>query len=121
MTKPELGTKRLCAHCGAKFYDLHHSPITCPKRETVFEVAPVSSRIGSKRAPVQDIELGSPENDEVQSVSSGEGDDAEVEGVEPEEEVEPDDAGQNGAALIEEIEGDEAEVTVVTEEDEDDE
>jgi hypothetical protein len=31
MTKPELGTKRLCARCGAKFYDLHNSPITCPQ------------------------------------------------------------------------------------------
>jgi hypothetical protein len=29
MTKPELGTKRMCASCGARFYDLLHSPITC--------------------------------------------------------------------------------------------
>jgi uncharacterized protein (TIGR02300 family) len=45
MTKPELGTKRLCAHCGAKFFDLNHAPITCPKCGTVvFEVMPVSLR-----------------------------------------------------------------------------
>lgn len=40
MAKPELGTKRLCAGCGAKFYDLNKSPIVCPKCATVYEVAP---------------------------------------------------------------------------------
>ena len=27
MAKPELGSKRLCASCGAKFYDLNKTPI----------------------------------------------------------------------------------------------
>ena len=36
MAKPDLGTKRLCAGCGAKFYDLNRTPIVCPKCETVF-------------------------------------------------------------------------------------
>ena len=40
MAKPELGTKRLCAGCGAKFYDLNKDPIVCPKCSTVFEIAP---------------------------------------------------------------------------------
>ena len=31
MAKPGLGTKRLCPHCGAKFYDLDKDPIVCPK------------------------------------------------------------------------------------------
>jgi uncharacterized protein (TIGR02300 family) len=35
VSKPELGTKRLCGNCGAKFYDLHHDPIVCPKCATV--------------------------------------------------------------------------------------
>jgi uncharacterized protein (TIGR02300 family) len=43
MTKPELGTKRLCASCGARFYDLLHSPITCPKCSTVLATPDVSS------------------------------------------------------------------------------
>ena len=38
MAKPELGTKRLCGSCGAKFYDLSKDPIVCPKCETVFEI-----------------------------------------------------------------------------------
>ena len=36
MAKPDLGTKRLCGNCGAKFYDLDKNPIVCPKCETVF-------------------------------------------------------------------------------------
>ena len=39
MAKPELGTKRLCAGCGAKFYDLNKDPIHCPKCGVVYEVA----------------------------------------------------------------------------------
>jgi uncharacterized protein (TIGR02300 family) len=38
VAKPELGTKRLCGSCGAKFYDLSKDPIVCPKCGTVFEV-----------------------------------------------------------------------------------
>jgi uncharacterized protein (TIGR02300 family) len=43
VAKPELGTKRLCGNCGAKFYDLSKDPIVCPKCSTVFQVvAPVT-------------------------------------------------------------------------------
>lgn len=31
MSKPELGTKRDCPSCGAKFYDLNKNPVVCPK------------------------------------------------------------------------------------------
>ena len=44
MAKPELGTKRLCTNCGAKFYDLSKDPIVCPKCHTVLELAAVSAR-----------------------------------------------------------------------------
>jgi uncharacterized protein (TIGR02300 family) len=40
VAKPELGTKRLCAGCAAKFYDLNKTPITCPTCGTIFEVIP---------------------------------------------------------------------------------
>ena len=101
MTKQELGTKRLCAHCGAKFYDLHHSPIICPKCETVFEVAPVSSRFASERAPAPEAK------DEAQLPSLGEDEAAEGDAVEPED-----------AELIEEVEEDGAEVTDFFQDDE---
>jgi uncharacterized protein (TIGR02300 family) len=31
MAKPELGTKRVCVQCGARFYDLMKQPAICPK------------------------------------------------------------------------------------------
>jgi uncharacterized protein (TIGR02300 family) len=31
MAKPELGMKRLCVACGAKFFDLMKAPAVCPK------------------------------------------------------------------------------------------
>nr|WP_321445914.1 TIGR02300 family protein [uncultured Cohaesibacter sp.] len=38
MARPELGTKRVCLECGAKYYDLNRDPITCPKCGTIFEM-----------------------------------------------------------------------------------
>ena len=52
MAKPDLGTKRLCQSCGAKFYDLSKTPIVCPKCETVFVVAPVTTRGKPDTRPV---------------------------------------------------------------------
>lgn len=31
MAKPDLGLKRTCVACGAKFYDLTRQPAVCPK------------------------------------------------------------------------------------------
>jgi uncharacterized protein (TIGR02300 family) len=31
MAKPELGSKRVCVSCGARFYDLRKAPPVCPK------------------------------------------------------------------------------------------
>jgi uncharacterized protein (TIGR02300 family) len=55
VAKPELGTKRQCANCGAKFYDLGKSPIICPKCGTVYEVAAAPARrTAAKAAPVEE-------------------------------------------------------------------
>jgi uncharacterized protein (TIGR02300 family) len=125
MTKPELGMKRLCVQCGAKFYDLHHSPITCPKCGSIFESAPVTSRFGPEPAGARVSEgaLETPERNEVPffSLEGAEEEtpgkpNAELEGEE--DTVETDDASLNGAGLIDEIEEDDAEVTDVIEDDE---
>lgn len=50
MAKPELGTKRLCASCGAKFYDLGKDPIVCPKCDTVFVVPVIPVRASRSEA-----------------------------------------------------------------------
>ena len=39
LAKPELGTKRQCQNCGAKFFDLNKDPVVCPKCGTVFQGA----------------------------------------------------------------------------------
>ena len=44
MTKPELGTKRLCANCSARYYDLNKTSITCPKCGAPFEVVATTTR-----------------------------------------------------------------------------
>ncbi len=36
MSKPELGTKRDCPECGARFYDLTKEPAHCPKCDHEF-------------------------------------------------------------------------------------
>ena len=60
MAKPELGEKRVCGNCSAKFYDLNRDPIVCPKCATVFEVAaaekPVPEREAKKPAPAAETE-----------------------------------------------------------------
>ena len=54
MSKPAKGTKRVCASCGARFYDLSRTPIICPACQAVYQVAPPPSRRGGERAAVQE-------------------------------------------------------------------
>src|SRR5712675_706410 len=37
LNKPDLGTKRVCPSCAARFYDLQKRPIECPKCAFAFE------------------------------------------------------------------------------------
>lgn len=65
MAKPELGLKRQCMSCGAKFYDLNRDPATCPKCGTVFQ-ATALTRVA---APV--VARSAPEDDETEVESVG--------------------------------------------------
>ena len=51
MSKPARGTKRVCPNCGARFYDLNRTPITCPVCQAVYQVTPPTSRRGERAAP----------------------------------------------------------------------
>lgn len=53
MAKPELGSKRQCESCGAKFFDLNRNPITCPKCGAVFQVSATAAR-ASRAVPEDD-------------------------------------------------------------------
>ena len=84
MAKPELGTKRLCASCGAKFYDLNKDPIHCPKCGAVYEVVVATRPVRpagpvTTRPPVPE-EAPAPEPQEVETVSLEEAD-AEAQGA----------------------------------------
>ena len=117
MTKPELGAKHLCAHCGGKFYDLHHSPITCPKCGGVFEPMEVSSRFRTAPEPARETEPVMAEIPGGQLISPEDADaDAAREqgmGPEAEDQVEPDGASLDDAAFIEESEEEDTDITEV--------
>ena len=99
MTKPELGTKRLCAGCNAKFYDLLKSPIVCPMCEVVFvlpKVAPSRPRRGFEPiAAVTVTAVAAP-------AIAAEGDDASATGENADGEKEAD----GGVAMLEEMDED---------------
>jgi len=126
VAKPELGTKRLCASCGAKFYDLNKDPIHCPKCGALHEVVVATRPVRPEAAPPPPVrppvpeEAPAPEPQEVETVSLEEAD-AEAQGgaakkpapTEPEveeEEVEMDESLDDDA-FIEEQEEEDADVT----------
>jgi uncharacterized protein (TIGR02300 family) len=136
VAKPELGTKRLCAECGVKFYDLNKDPITCPKCSTVFVPTPVVSRGRAEavaapiaRAAVPAEEAVVPETPEAEFVSLEDAD-AEAqggakapvaaEGEGEEEDVELDESLDDAVFIEEQEEGD-ADVTDIIGEREEDE
>lgn len=123
MAKPELGTKRLCAHCGARFYDLNHVPAACPKCGVVFEPAAVTARgrPEAARAVTREVEPAAPESQEAEFVSLEEAD-AEVHGskkkpagtpADGDDDVEIDDEGMDDDAFIEEPEEEDTDVTEI--------
>ena len=118
MAKPELGTKRLCGNCGAKFYDLSKDPIICPKCETVFvPTTAVSSRTRMEpAAATTEDETLAPETAEAEFVSLEDAD-KEAEGTKEsaaeaaEDDVEVDDEAMDDAAFIVPEEDEEDDVT----------
>ena len=94
MAKSELGTKRICPNCGAKYYDLNRDPIICPRCGTQFEA---SARV--RPAPVvdddeEDIEVGTASKAEFIPLEDADQEEASTGAVavEGEEDVEEDDA-----------------------------
>ncbi len=85
MARPELGLKRQCMSCGAKFYDLDNDPPTCPKCGTIYQVAAASGRaapaLAARAAAVPadddedtDAEKGGPEIVSLDEVEAAEDD-----------------------------------------------
>jgi uncharacterized protein (TIGR02300 family) len=104
MTKPELGTKRICLHCGAKFYDLHQSPVVCPKCDKVFEPTQITSRIRPGAPPAPKVKPAAESQKPALVASKDIGREEVDEGSEAEDEVASDDEGFDDAAFVEERE-----------------
>jgi uncharacterized protein (TIGR02300 family) len=121
VAKPELGTKRLCASCAAKFYDLNKTPIVCPKCNTVLELSAISTRArqdaaSARAAAVADEEAIVPETQDAEFVSLEEAD-AEAQGKKPvkgkgapdeatDDDIEIDETLDDAAFIEEQEEGD---------------
>jgi len=104
VSKPEIGTKRQCTNCGAKFFDLRKSPIVCPKCGAVYQVATIKAREVFRGAtkPLPEAEV---ENSEAELVSL--------------EEVEEGDDKVPAAAMDDlEVEGERADDNLLPEEEE---
>jgi uncharacterized protein (TIGR02300 family) len=122
VAKPELGIKRLCAGCGAKFYDLNKDPITCPKCGTVYQVMATTTRVRAEpraaavAAAVPEKELETPEVADAEFVSLEEADAEATGGKVPaaeteEEEVDVGDESLDDAAFLEPDEDEDEDVT----------
>ncbi|MGF1609013.1 MAG: TIGR02300 family protein [Kiloniellales bacterium] len=89
MAKPEWGTKHTCQSCGAKYYDLQRTPITCPKCGTQFDPdALLRSRRG--RATAVPAEAKPSKKPEKKVAADEDADVADDEDLEVDEEVEED-------------------------------
>jgi uncharacterized protein (TIGR02300 family) len=125
MSKPARGTKRVCASCGARFYDLNRTPITCPVCQAVYQITPPPSRRSERAQPVEprkvvvepEVEAIVPEAAEVISLEEVEEAGAEAALEEDEEIVDLGDdapeipAADDENAFLEEEEEGEADVT----------
>jgi uncharacterized protein (TIGR02300 family) len=113
MTKPELGTKRLCANCSARYYDLNKTPITCPKCGAPFEVVATTTRSRFGQQAVVSRPEVEPEEapSETELISREEVENEDVETDETNEtETAKDDSGD---PLIEEVEDEDTDVSEI--------
>eukprot|EP01037_Dinobryon_pediforme_P009415 gene9415-9496_t len=103
MAKPDLGNKRQCQSCSAKFFDLNKDPIVCPKCGSIFQV--VLSRASARAAAAaQDDEI---EIDPVAAamVPLDEADGADAAAVViPDDDIEIEDDGEEDDTFLEEEE-----------------
>ena len=91
MAKPELGAKRQCQACGAKFFDLNKDPIVCPKCGTVFQGAHARAGRASKDDD-EEVEMSAPAGVDMVSLDEVEaGEEKAVETVVEDIDVEDDD------------------------------
>jgi uncharacterized protein (TIGR02300 family) len=95
VAKPDLGTKRQCLSCGAKYYDLGKDPATCPRCGAVFQ-APALARARTEAKQADDeeteTELDAPEMISLEEADAEDaGKDPVIDDVEIEDDIDADD------------------------------
>jgi uncharacterized protein (TIGR02300 family) len=107
VAKPELGTKRQCQNCAAKFFDLNKDPIICPKCGTVFQgAAAARARPAAKAEEEEDTEVATPACVEVVSLDEVEASEKAAEPAVDDIDVEEDAEAPDDPFLEEEEEDD---------------
>ena len=71
LVKADLGTKRACPSCGARFYDLQKRPIECPKCAFKFEPeALYKQRRPRQPEPAEAVEAAETDEEEVEETET---------------------------------------------------
>jgi uncharacterized protein (TIGR02300 family) len=140
MAKPELGVKRTCQSCGAKYYDLMRDPITCPKCGAQFVATALLSsaaiaraaRADARKKPDEDeddVEAVVVEDEDAEAISLEDADEETVgatkkaaPGVDEDDDVEiEDDDEADDESFLEADEGDEDVTDIIGDREKDDE
>ena len=82
MVKPELGTKRICPNCGARYYDLRRDPVVCPKCGSAFDPETVLKSRRARPAPPPEVPIEPVADEEIDTTIVPEEVEVEVEAEE---------------------------------------
>ena len=112
MAKIELGTKRQCQNCGAKFFDLNKDPILCPKCGTVFQGVAARAQRAEPKDEEEEEEAAAPAGIELVPLEEADAGDEKVAAVVDDDiEVEDDETVED--AFLEEEEEDDGDVAAL--------
>jgi uncharacterized protein (TIGR02300 family) len=112
VAKVELGAKRQCQNCGAKFFDLNKDPIICPKCGTVFQGTTARAQRAAPKEEAEEVEAVAPAGVELVSLEEADvGDEKAAVVVDEDIEVEDDEAV--GDTFLEEEEEDDDDVAAL--------
>lgn len=125
LVKADLGIKRVCPSCGARFYDLQKRPIECPKCQFSFEPEALYKqrrpRTPEAVAPAvierDEEEEEAEENEEVEAEEETEAPVVVASDDEAEEEETPDTETEAEGAGMSVVDADEADIEDIEEED----
>jgi uncharacterized protein (TIGR02300 family) len=112
VAKIELGTKRQCQICGAKFFDLNKDPILCPKCGTVFQGVALRAQRAAPKDEEEEEEAASPAGIELVPLEEADAGEDKVAAV-ADDDIEVEDDGVVEDTFLEEEEEDDDDVAAL--------